>query len=241
MGVRVRVGRGRPWRALVLASAVGIASPSSARALGDNPTGGGPNGTPLAITGIPVARESVGAYRPVIWAPYSLTGSVVHAWIDEQLVACRPETRGGWGSGTLGYGGHGVVPGYYGFGLGYHLGYGYGGHGLGVGAEGGYPYYGGPGYRCGGQFYDGGPAYSGVANALIQPEDPALPNAGMGDDPSRLGYRSDFGPFTGASPYPYIHHSPTAEGTATGPVNAPAGGVGPSLPDPTAPGPAAAF
>jgi hypothetical protein len=183
----------------------------------------------------------VGAYRPVIWTPYSLTGSAVHAWIEEQLVACRPETRGGWGSGTLGYGGHGNVPGYYGFGLGYHLGYGYGGHGLGVGAEGGYPYYGGPGYRCGGQFYDGGPAYSGVANALIRPDDPAQAIAGMGDDPSHGGYHGDFGPFTGASPYPYNNPSPTAGAAATGPVNAPAGGVGPSLPDPTAPGPAAAL
>src|SRR5262249_32255495 len=98
-----------------------------------------------------------------------------------------------------------------------------------------------PGYRCGGQFYDGGPAYSGVANALILPDDPAQPIAGMGDAPSHGGYPGDFRPFTGASPYPYHHPSPTAEPAAAGRVRAPVGGVGPSLPDPTAPGPAAAL
>src|SRR5262245_53512917 len=47
--------------------------------------------------------------------------------------------------------------GFYGFGLGYHLGYGYGGSALGVNPDGGYLFYGGPGYphcwptlrRCG--------------------------------------------------------------------------------------------
>ena len=57
--------------------------------------------------------------------------------------------RRGLGVGTLGYGPPGPRPGFYGFGLSYHLGYGYGGYGLGVGADGGYPCYGGPGYPHG--------------------------------------------------------------------------------------------
>ncbi|HZW32575.1 MAG TPA: PDZ domain-containing protein [Isosphaeraceae bacterium] len=276
MARRVWVGRGRRVTALVLASAMGIFSHSAARAQGDGPTGGGLNGTPLAITGIPWAREGVGAYRPVIWAPYSLTGPAVPAWINEQLVACRPETRGGWGSGTLGYGHGGVVPGFSGFGLSFHLGYGYGGSGLGVGAEGGAPFYGGPGYRCGGQPYDGGPAFSGQPGALIRPDYvptggpglPSQPNAGMGppdraraealvgpgtpyfgydsgeggaglgEDPLRWGYRGGFGPFTGASPYPYTHPSYTAEAAAKGTVYDPFSNAGASEWHPTSGGPA---
>src|SRR5207248_44563 len=112
-----------------------------------------------------------------------------HAWINEQRVAVRTGGHGGLGPGALGWGGPGLYPGFYGFGLSFHRGYGYGGSGLGVGAGGGYPYYGGPGYPCGGHLYDGGPAYTGQPNSLLRPDylptggpgSPSQPNAGMGD------------------------------------------------------------
>lgn len=59
------------------------------------------------------------------------------------------------GHSRMDRGGHGLYPGFYGFGLSYHLGYGYGGYGLGVGADGGYPYYGGPAIPTPGLVFDG--------------------------------------------------------------------------------------
>src|SRR5262249_5358784 len=66
--------------------------------------------------------------------------------VEGSLPAVGPQGHHETGAGTLGYGGPGLYPGFYGFGLGYCLGYGYGGKALGVGADGGYPFYGGPGY-----------------------------------------------------------------------------------------------
>jgi hypothetical protein len=127
---------------------------------------------------------------------------------------------GGPGRGTLGYGGHGLYPGFQGFGLGYHPGYGYGGKGLGVGDSGGYPFYGGPGYpheapclrRCGGiapfPYYGGpGPAFNvfhGVGPLVVD-----RPVVVVGDDRGGIGH-ADFGPFTGAIPYPDTFFAPNA-------------------------------
>jgi hypothetical protein len=153
---------------------------------------------------------------------------------------------GGPGYGTLGYGGPGLYPGFPGFGLSYHPGYGYGGSGLGVGAFGGYPYYGGPGYphdeprlRRFGKIapfpYYGGPGYPcyGAPNffqgvgPLVVDRPVAIEGGGRRD----LGYAGDYGPFTGALPYPESFFAPyTAEAGATGSY----GGAGPS--DPSAAG-----
>jgi hypothetical protein len=136
---------------------------------------------------------------------------------------------GGSGYGTLGFGGYGLYPGFQGFGLSYHRGYGYGGHALGVGANGGYPYYGGPGYphveprlRRFGKItpfpYYGGPGYpcygspnyfGGVGPLVVDP-----PVASVGDR-GELGYAGDYGPFTGAPPYPDTLFAPSADADAT--------------------------
>lgn len=113
-------------------------------------------------------------------------------------------------NGTLGYGPPGLWPGFYGFSLGYHLGYGYGGNALGVGCEGGYPCYGGPGYPIHyGYPHFAYPYYQGVA-ALgpLVPDTPVVRT----DLPGAL----DFGPYTGASQYAYVHPSYAAEAAATG-------------------------
>jgi hypothetical protein len=147
--------------------------------------------------------------------------------------------------GTPGYGVPGLVPGFQGFGLGYHLGYGYGGDALGTGAEGGYPFYGGPGYpRCDpilqrfGRItpfpYFGGPGYPtatqpnyyGGVGPLVA-EQPVIT---VGDDPYDTGY----GSFTGAIPYPESVLAPSTSRAAAGdgssetrPENPPAPSVRP--------------
>ncbi len=133
------------------------------------------------------------------------------------------------GCGTSGYGGYGLYPGFYGFGLGYHLGYGYGGNALGVGADGGYPHYGGPGYphpwpclqrfgRIAPFHYYGGPGYPtydqphyfGATGPLVV-NSPVVP---VGSDPDEPGYASGYGFFSGAHPYPESFFAPYAAAAA---------------------------
>jgi hypothetical protein len=130
-----------------------------------------------------------------------------------------------------GHGGDGPYPGFLGFGLSYHLGYGYGGSGLGVGNHGGYPYYGGSGYPHGEPglqrfgkisrlaYYGGrGDPHDGHSNyfAGIGPLVVDRPVATVGED-NDLSHGSDFGPFTGALPYPEWLFAPyAAEAAATG-------------------------
>jgi hypothetical protein len=130
--------------------------------------------------------------------------------------------------GTLGSGGSGLDPRFYGFGLSYHLGYGYGGSGLGVGANGGYPYYGGPGYPhpwprlrrfCGISpfLFDGGPGYPsqdhpnyfGEIGQLVVDREVAIES-----DIPELGSTRDYGCFTGAIPYPETFFAPYATAAA---------------------------
>jgi hypothetical protein len=168
------------------------------------------------------------------------------------------------GEGTLGWAEYGLYPGLYGFSLRWHLGYGYGRYALGVGADGGYPFYGGPGYphepppfrRFGPAApftYFGGPEYpcdgdfnffQGIGGLAIE-----KPVVAIGE-PGDLGHVNengdvapgrDFGPFTGAIPYPETYFArntyaaaTTGSSSATGPArplttapNPPATGAGP--------------
>jgi hypothetical protein len=263
MNSRLRSGCIRVITAL--ASGMWIFSGLSVMAFGEGEAGPGVYATPLAVSGIPAARAAVGPYVPVVFFPdgfgkHGHSGGhdgTLAAWINEQCLAFRFYRHGAMTEGTLGYGGLGLYPGFYGFGLSFHPGYGYGGYGLGVGAEGGYPFYGGPGYRIGSITFDGGPAFSGVENALIRPdypyEGPSAPgqaNAGMGPayraraeavvgpanpyfgynsgEGTGVGYRGGFGPFTGATAFPFTHPSYTAEAAATGTVVDPFMGAGTS-------------
>jgi PDZ domain len=137
------------------------------------------------------------------------------------------------GYGTLGWAEYGLYPGLYGFSLHWHPGYGYGRYALGVGADGGYPFYGGPGYphepphlrRFGPTepyAYFGGPGYpisgwsnfyQGVGGLVVD-----KPVVSIGE-PGDFGYvgengernpGADFGPFTGALPYPETYFAPNA-------------------------------
>jgi membrane-associated protease RseP (regulator of RpoE activity) len=145
--------------------------------------------------------------------------------------------QGDWGLGTLGYGGYGLYPGYPGFALKFHPGYGYGGQSLGVGAFGGYPGYGGPGYphkppplrRCGKilPFY-----YNGVGVFMFNYPQPSpgigplvidRPVVGVSDRPdmnSGAPYNGDFGPFTGAFPYPETYFAPYTSAAGSGSAGA---------------------
>jgi hypothetical protein len=133
------------------------------------------------------------------------------------------------GLGTLGYGPPGLFPGFYGFGLGFHLDYGYGGKkALGMGVEGGYPFYAGPGYPheppplrrfhhllpylyngsspCGFEY-----PFSVVEDiGPLVPNKPVMPGSGRADLGSGDPYNDDFGPFTGAFPYPETYFAPYA-------------------------------
>jgi hypothetical protein len=180
--------------------------------------------TALAESGIAIARRDVGPYSPMIWAApgfrrHGHDGShhgVLRAWIYEQLVA----VHGRGPSHCAGY--RADAGGVYGFGLSYHLGYGYGGYGIGVGPEGGSPFYGGPGYRYGGVPYDGGPLSHGEAVAATVEGGPVrIPG------PGPVG-RAGYGPFTGASSYPFLHRSSTDRAAAAGMVEDPFGGAGTS-------------
>src|SRR5262249_56904486 len=137
----VQGGRGVVGTAPVLASGLWVVSGLSAVAVGGDPGGDGVHGTPLAASGIPAARSGVGFGDPSLWGAYGVNHAPLHAWINEQRVACRTSGHGGLGLGALGWGGPGLYPGFYGFGLSFHRGYGYGGYGLGVGARGGGPPY----------------------------------------------------------------------------------------------------
>jgi hypothetical protein len=128
------------------------------------------------------------------------------------------------GVSAMAYDGHGSSPGFYGFGLSYHLGYGYGGSGVGAGPSGGYPVYGGPGYPHGeprlhrfGKItpfpYYGGPSYTcygqptnfeGIGPLVL---DRPVVEVGDGGD---LGPVGGFGPYTGARPYPETFFAPYA-------------------------------
>jgi hypothetical protein len=180
---------------LVAPAAIGVSSSLAVAGVGRQPDAG-VYGTPLAVTGMPVAQEATAMYDNWLlgayWAashPHRAGQSALHAWIWEQRVAWRTGGHGGLGYGTLGWGGPGQAVGFYGFGLSFHRGYGYGGYGLGVGADGGVPFYGGPGYPCLGHPYDGGPAFTGLPSPLIRPEDryerpglPSVANGGVGAD-----------------------------------------------------------
>ena len=151
------------------------------------------------------------------------------------------------GSGTLGYGGDRTYPGFQGFGLAYHPGYGYGGYALGVGADGGYPCYGGPGYphpapplrRLGRllpySYYggrDGGSHYFDAVGPLVV--DPPVVSQGI--DLRNPVPSGDYGPFTGALPYPASYFAPysaaaAGTGSSDGPT-APANPTRPTGPDP---------
>jgi hypothetical protein len=160
-------------------------------------------------------------------------------------------------SGTLGWAEYGLYPGLYGFSLRWHLGYGYGLYALGVGADGGYPFYAGPGYphepphlnRCGPDApyaYFGGPddTLFGEAN-FYQPVDGLTvtkPVVGIGE-PGDFGYvgengernpGADFGPFTGAIPYPETKFAPYASAEA---ATGSSGAEGPPTTVPPTPAP----
>ncbi|APW63690.1 PDZ domain-containing protein [Paludisphaera borealis] len=143
------------------------------------------------------------------------------------------------GLGELGYGKPGLLPGFSGFGLGFHPGYGYGGSGLGVGAHGGYPYYGGPGYPHGEpRLRRFGPAtpfpyYGGPGDSCYGPTHryeatgPLVVDRPVArvDDP----YEQDFGSYSGAIPYPETVFATYASAAAA--TGSSAGGVG--SPSPT--------
>jgi hypothetical protein len=129
------------------------------------------------------------------------------------------------------YGGPGLYPGFFGFGLSYHLGYGYGGYGLGVGGYGGYPYYGGPGYpngeprlrRFGGispfPYHGGGHfsydyPYSVAGMGQLVANRPVVTGSDRPDLGSGYPHSGDFGPFTGAFPYPDSFFAPYASASA---------------------------
>jgi hypothetical protein len=142
------------------------------------------------------------------------------------------------GYGALGWAEDGLYSGLYGFSLRWHPGYGYGRYALGVGADGGYPFYGGPGYPheppCLRRFgptepyaYDGGPGYSisGWSNFYESIGGLIVDKSVVGiGEPGDFGYvgangernlGADFGPFTGALPYPETYFAPNAA-AATG-------------------------
>jgi hypothetical protein len=236
----VRGGRKLHWAALFFASGIWVSTGSMAMALDEGPWAGGFSATPLAISGIPAARAGVGFSGPSLWGAYGSGDAAVHAWINEQSVVFRDRNHRAMGYGTLGYGGAGLYPGFYGFGLSFHLGYGYGGWGLGVGAGGGYPNYGGPGYPHCGSLYDGPPAGlvqidGGMVYGRVQAGGAGYPSPartgaqqpGPVDDRRGAGAVSvaanlgDYGPYTGATLYPFTHRTPTAEAAATGTVHDP--------------------
>lgn len=103
------------------------------------------------------------------------------------------------GFGTLGYGSPGLHPGFQGFSLKYRLGYGYGGRALGVGAFGGYPRYGGPGYPS--------PDPRTVFQPVTKPMEPTRDVAQIVDS-KRPGTPLNFGPYSGAIPYPESYFAP---------------------------------
>jgi hypothetical protein len=143
--------------------------------------------------------------------------------------------HGAVGYGTLGYSGPGIFPGYYGFGLSFHLGYGYGGRALGVGAFGGYPFYGGPGYphpapplrRCGKEepfsYYDGlgfPYAFAAPVGLVVNPdvvtEGNPLGTGLVTSAESGFSRPGDYGAYTGALPYPDGFFSPFTAAAAAG-------------------------
>ena len=169
-------------------------------------------GTPLAVTGIPIALEEAGYYGLGYWsfdAPathgHGGSDSAIRAWLREQCLAIRYCRHGALGYGSLGYGGHGLDSGFYGFGLSFHRGYGYGGQSLGVGADGGDPYYGGTGYPPFGQ------PFPGVVGPLV-----VHPPVVSESDPGEPGYSLDYGPYTGALPYPETLFAPYVDAAAAG-------------------------
>ena len=143
--------------------------------------------------------------------------------------------HGSQGAGTLGWAPYGLYPGFYGFGLSYHLGYGYGGDALGVGADGGYPFYGGPGYLHPGPplrrfghlipfAYYSGPGYPlnfDLPGRLVVTAPVAMQTTST--DPGHAAgstvypYDTGYGPFTGALDYPESFFAPyTAAAAASG-------------------------
>jgi membrane-associated protease RseP (regulator of RpoE activity) len=170
------------------------------------------------------------------------------------------------GEGTLGWAPYGLYPGSYGFSLRWHEGYGYGRYALGVGADGGYPNYSGPGYphepptlrrfgparpfafygghdnpTCGGFnlfTYVGGLVIDKPVVTIGEPGDFGYVNKN-GD----VGPGNDFGPYTGAIPYPETLFAPYASAAETG--SSGAGGAArprsvPYTPPATAPDPPSA-
>jgi hypothetical protein len=132
---------------------------------------------------------------------------------------------------ALADGGTGPLPGFQGFGLGYHLGYGYGGDALGVLPNGGFPFYAGPGYPCVephlrrfGKFepfpYFGGPGYPtpdhpnyfGGVGPLVADTPVIKLDVPFGDP----GYASGYGAFTGAPPNPEAAFAPFTTTAAAG-------------------------
>jgi hypothetical protein len=223
-----------------LASGIWVSTGSMAMALDEIPWAGGFSATPLAMSGIPAARGGVRFSGPSLWGAYGVGDAALHAWINEQRVAFRARGHRGLGYGTLGYGAAGLYPGFYGFGLSFHLGYGYGGFGRGVGAGGGYPCYGGPGYPYCGSLYDGPPAdlvqdsvgagsgsFPGASPSSPSPAGTGAPGTAPLNDRRGAGavagaaYLGDYGPYTGATLYPFAHRTPTAEAAATGTVQDP--------------------
>jgi len=152
--------------------------------------------------------------------------------------------HGGSSFGTLGWGPDGYFPGFYGFGLSYHLGYGYGGDALGVGAFGGYPFYSGPGYphpwpplRRFGHIipfaYLSGAGYPfafRLPGELVV-EQPVVEQI-AGRDPGHVAgspvypYNIGYGPFTGVLPYPESFFAPYTAAAATS--GSSAGAIAPS-------------
>jgi hypothetical protein len=205
---------------LVATTFVFLASLAVAR--GGDEIGDGIPGTPLAVSGIPIALEDSGRYGLGFWSfdepdthGHHGSDSAIRAWLGEQCLAFRYHRHGAVGYGSLGYGGHGLDSGFYGFGLSFHLGYGYGGQSLGAGADGGEPYYGGTGYPPFGQ------PFPGVVGPLTV-DRPVVSES----DPGELGYSLDYGLYTGALPYPETLFAPyvdaaAATGTSTPPSASP--------------------
>jgi hypothetical protein len=159
-----------------------------------------------------ISRMTGGGRLPaavLAWAlgPWALSSSCSSARADGMAYGAAP------------------APGFYGFGLGYHLGNGYGGRALGVGPDGGYPFYGGPGYphcepplrRLGhivpfayyggpGGPVPGQPHYFGGVGPLAPNESVVTLTDEAGNPDSGVGY----GPFNGAIPYPDTFFSPNA-------------------------------
>ena len=147
--------------------------------------------------------------------------------------------------GTLGCNPAVASTGFFGFGLGYHLGYGYGGNALGVGPDGGYPFYGGPGYpHCWPTLrrlhrivpfpYYGGPGYPSPENpnyfGATGPLVSRPPVVTLGTDRGESSDATGYGSFTGTIPYPEAVFAPF---TATRTADAPPSEVRPSTPTTT--------